>query len=98
MKAEKRKDAFSLKGGLVVEEAPQLREVLLSLGEKVNPGETVRIDLSQIDEIDSAGVQVLISFQKMMRGKQVTVEWLKMAEEFKKLLILAGIHKAINLS
>ena len=61
---------LSLRGALTIAEAAPVREALreqLALDAAVHP--TLRLDLGGIDELDSAGVQLLLSAARTLRAQ-----------------------------
>jgi anti-sigma B factor antagonist len=71
--AQKSKHAtahFALEGEMTIYRAAELKEILLP---HIDHASVIEIDLSQVSEIDSAGLQLLIAakLEAMIRDKQL---------------------------
>ena len=53
-----------LDGEVTIYRAAELRDTLLSTISKLAPGEALELDLAEVSEIDSAGVQLLMAARK----------------------------------
>jgi anti-anti-sigma factor len=93
MKIKGAKNNVIVEGDLIFDNAQQVKERLLSKLEKLNNDKEVTIDLSHIEEIDSSGIQLLISFFKSLEKKKVKYKIDGVTNEIVEILELSGLNK-----
>lgn len=81
-------DTFTLNGSLTIYRAVELRELLmLALARKGD----VLLDLGEVEEIDLAGVQLLLLAQREARELGKALAWGPQSEAVREALLLAGL-------
>jgi len=93
MKIKGSKNNVIVEGNLIFDNAQQAREALLSKLGKLTDDKEVTIDLSQVTEIDSSGIQLLISFFKSLDKHKFRYKINGITDEIMEILNLAGIIK-----
>ncbi|MFC0472364.1 STAS domain-containing protein [Halalkalibacter kiskunsagensis] len=74
--------------------ATKLREELIPLAEL---GQTVRVDLSNVDYIDSTGLGVFIGALKAIHDKNGTLTLAGMSKRIQRLFSITGLDEVISI-
>lgn len=98
MKIDVQKNGVWLKGRLVVDEAVEIREGFLSLANEAAAGKPLVVHCTEVEEIDSAGVQLLLALRKSLKKKNIALEIADLDENLAAILKLAGIHKILKIA
>jgi anti-anti-sigma factor len=93
MKIKGSKNNVIVEGNLIFDNAQQAKEALLSKLGKLTDDKEVTIDLSQVTEIDSSGIQLLIAFFKSLDKRKLRYKINGITDETVEILNLAGISK-----
>ncbi len=93
MKVKAAKNKLSVEGSLIFDNAEQLKEELLATLENLNHDKPVTIDFSKVEEIDSSGIQLLISLFKTMESNRIRYKMESISEEMAEILELSGLKK-----
>ncbi|HQO02872.1 MAG TPA: STAS domain-containing protein [Spirochaetota bacterium] len=73
----------------------EFKEKLFDLGQNVD--KDVKLDLSNVDYIDSSGVGVLISLMKLQKKKGKTLKIAKVSSQVMNVLQLSSLSDVFNL-
>jgi anti-anti-sigma factor len=98
MTIEKKKNTVFVRGHCIVDDADQVRQELLDLEGKIANGGRIELDLSELEEIDSAGLQLLVAFVKALKKRKVAVEVTRIDGNLSALLKLCGLNKFFKLA
>lgn len=83
-----------LEGGLGVVDAARQREQLLALLER-HPGE-LGLDLTQVDEIDTAGVQLLLATDRSLRERGHRLHLIEVSPAVRQALRIYGLDPRLE--
>lgn len=97
MKVKAAKNKLSVEGSLIFDNAEPLKEELLAKLEKLKPDKPVKIDFSHVEEIDSSGIQLLISLFKTMESRNLRYKLESISDEMVEILDLSGLNKYFTL-
>ncbi|MCP5047633.1 MAG: STAS domain-containing protein [bacterium] len=97
MKIKGSKNKIVCEGSLIFDNANDVKESLLLKLEKLNVSKPVSIDLSQVEEIDSSGLQLLLSFFKTMDDRSMQYKVVSVNDEMIEILNLSGLSKFFRL-
>ncbi len=86
---------IKVKGDIEMMTIKEFKEKLLDIGE--NNDVDITLDLSEVDYIDSSGVGVLISLNKIQRKKGKKLELTKVSPKFLNVLKLSSLAEVFNL-
>lgn len=81
-------------GKLTVQTAPELEEVIGSLGEDVTK---VVIDLSAVDYVASAGLRVMVAAQKHLSSRGGTLELLSPSDDVYDVFEMTGLADILTI-
>ena len=93
MKIKTVKNKISLEGELIIENAEEGKQLLLSAMDKVGDARSVTLDLGKVKEIDSSGFQLLLAFIRTLQNRDIDFKMKKVREEVFNLVELAGLNK-----
>lgn len=93
MNVKTAKNRIYLYGNLVFENVEKGKKLLLAALEQIEGNKIVTIDLSRVNEIDSAGIQLLLSFIHSLETLDTEFKIKKMRKELFDLIILSGLNK-----
>jgi anti-anti-sigma factor len=82
-----------LNGNFVVKSFSLMREHFAEI--EAAPGPKVAIDLSQVGQIDSSALTVLLNFQKRLREKNGQIVIIGPSAEIRETLFLVGFNLAV---
>lgn len=88
--------ALTIEGELTIYNAQELTSLLREVDIKELPS-TVKVDLSKVSEIDSSGLQIILSFQKHLKQHNRGLSFCKLSDAVQSLLNLynlAGIFQS----
>lgn len=91
------KNKISLDGDLILENAEQGKKLVLTVLEKIDGGKTVSLNLEKVNEIDSSGLQLLLSFIRSLRDRDIDCELKKVQKTIFDLVVLSGLNKYLNI-
>ncbi len=93
MKIKGTKNNIAIEGNLIFDNAEQVKESLLNRLEKITPDKEVVINLSQVHEIDSSGIQLLIALFKSLDSRKCQYKIDSISDEIAEILQLSGLNK-----
>ncbi|MDQ1354103.1 MAG: hypothetical protein QG657_4412 [Acidobacteriota bacterium] len=91
------KNKISLDGDLILENAEQGKKLLLTVLEKIDSGKTVSLNLEKVNEIDSSGLQLLLSFFRTLQERDIDCELKKVRKTIADPVILSGLNKFLSI-
>ncbi len=97
MKIKRAKNKLSLTGDLVFEYADQGKDLLLNELDRIDASKAVTIDLTSVQEIDSSGFQLLLSFIKTLENRDIGFKLKKVHRDVFDLVNLAGLNKYLKI-
>jgi anti-anti-sigma factor len=97
MKIKGTKNKIIVEGNLIFDDADELKEKLLERMDHINPHQPVIMDLSSVNEVDSSGIQLLLSFFKTLQNKGVKFYVDNINKEMLEILNLSGLAKYFRL-
>ncbi|HOF13495.1 MAG TPA: STAS domain-containing protein [Spirochaetota bacterium] len=86
---------IKVKGDIEMMTIKEFKEKLLSIGEENDID--ITLDLSEVDYIDSSGVGVLISLNKIQKKKGKKLELAKVSPKVLNVLKLSSLSEVFNL-
>jgi len=75
----------------------QVSDLKAELESAVSSGENVVLDASEVDNIDTAGLQLLVAFVQHAALKKCTFEWQDPSDAFVETAKLTGLSAALQL-
>ena len=97
MKIKGSKNKIVCEGNLIFDTAEAVKEALLVKLEKLKTGIPVTIELAQVEEIDSSGLQLILSFFKTLEERKMNYKVVSISREFHDILDLSGLNKYFRL-
>jgi len=97
MKVKAAKNKLSVEGSLIFDNAERLKDELLTKLEKLNPEKPVNVDFSMVEEIDSSGIQLLISLFKTFESRKMAYKLESSSDEMTEILEMSGLKKFFTL-
>lgn len=97
MKVKAAKNKLSVEGSLIFDNSERLKDELLAKLEKLKPEKPVKLDFSQIQEIDSSGIQLLISLFKTLESRKLRYKLESISDEMAEILEMSGLNKYFTL-
>jgi len=97
MNIKRTQNAIEISGDIIFEHVSVGHERLKKDLDSLELKEPVRLDLSQIREIDSSGLQLLLSFFMDIRKKGGKLELVAVSDSLIETCELAGLKKQFNL-
>ncbi len=86
---------IKVKGDIEMMSIKEFKEKLLAVGEENDVD--IALDLSEVDYIDSSGVGVLISLNKLQKKKGKKLELVKVSPKVLNVLKLSSLAEVFNL-
>lgn len=93
MKIKGARNRIIVEGNLTFANAEQVKEGLLEKLAKVKTDKEVVMDLSRVEALDSAGIQLLIAFFKSLEKRKMKYKVEGIADEMLETLELSGLNK-----
>jgi len=87
-----------VRGHCLADDADQVRQDLLDIEGEVADNAKVELDLYGLEEIDSAGLQLLIAFVKTLKKRKVTATLVRVEPQLLSLLKLSGLTKFFKIA
>jgi anti-anti-sigma factor len=84
---------ITLDGLLILENAEKGKVLLLAALEKIDNSKNIILNLESVNEIDSSGFQLLLSFIKKLQGLDLNCELKKVQKAIADLIVLSGLNK-----
>ena len=78
---------------MIVEHAEKGKEQLLTALDKIHTGKTVTIDLGKVNEVDSAGFQLLLALIRSLENRDTEFKMKKVRKVVFDVIELAGLNK-----
>jgi anti-sigma B factor antagonist len=97
MKIKGAKNKITVEGNLILDDAGELKEKLLERMDKITPGKPLVLDLSKVEEVDSSGLQLLVSFFKTLQNRGVKFNVARINKQMLEILNLSGLSKYFRL-
>jgi anti-anti-sigma factor len=97
MKIKGSKNKIVCEGNLIFDNAEEVKDALLEKLEKINFSKPVSIDLSNIYEVDSSGLQLLLAFFRTLDNKETTFKVVGISDQMMDMLTLSGLNKYFRL-
>lgn len=97
MKIKGTKNKITVEGNLIFDNSEELKEKLLERIDHITPHKPVIVDLSRVEEIDSSGLQILLSFFKTLQNLSVKFNVTNINKEMLDILNLSGLTKYFRL-
>jgi anti-anti-sigma factor len=97
MKIKGSKNNIVCEGNFIFDNAEALKEALIEKLEKLDDSKTVTFDLSHLEEVDSSGIQLLLSFFKTLEERRIQYKVTQISEELLEVLDLSGLSKFFRL-
>ncbi len=95
---EKRRNKVFVKGHCLADDADQARQELVDIEGQIADNHKIEVDLSELEEIDSAGIQLLIAFVKTLKKRKVAVSLSRVNPQLSSLLKLSGLTKFFKIA
>jgi len=95
---EKKRNKIYVRGHCLADDADQVRQDLLDIEGEVADSTKIELDLSGLEEIDSAGLQLLIAFVKTLKKRKVTATLVRVEPQLLSLLKLSGLTKFFKIA
>ncbi len=93
MKIKGTKNKLVVEGNLIFDRAEELKKSFLERVDKLTPSKPVILDLSGVEEVDSSGLQLLMSFFKSLQNRGITYNITGVKPAVLELLHLSGLAK-----
>lgn len=84
-------------GNFIFDNAEALKIALQEQLEKLSTDKPVSIELAQVEEVDSSGLQLLLSFFKTMENRKMQYQIVNISDEMLEILNLSGLNKYFRL-
>lgn len=97
MKIKSAKNKLTFEGSFIFDNAEDVKTALLGKLEKLKPGKPVVLDLSHVDEIDSSGLQLIVSFFKSLENTSIQYKVTAISDDMMEILEISGLGKFFNL-
>jgi anti-anti-sigma factor len=97
MKIKGSKNKIICEGNFIFDNADSVKEALLARLEKISPGKPVTIELEHVEEVDSSGLQLLLSLFKTLESRKLQYKVTNVADEMMEVLELSGLSKFFRL-
>ena len=95
---EKKRNKIYVRGHCLADDADQVRQDLLDIEGEIADNAKIELDLSGLEEIDSAGIQLLIAFVKSLKKRKVTATLVRVEPQPLSLLKLSGLTKFFKIA
>lgn len=97
MNIKRTKNAVEISGDIIFEHVSEGHKRLVKDLDSLDLKEPVRLDLSQVKEIDSSGLQLLLAFLSDLRSKGGKPELVAVSDALIETIELAGLKKQFNM-
>jgi len=84
-------------GSLIFDNADAVKVGLLKKLKTISKGSSVQLELVGVDEIDSSGLQLLLSFFKTLEVRGIPYKVVSISDEILEILNLSGLSKYFRL-
>jgi len=91
------KNKITFEGNLIFENAQEVKKLLLEKLDMIAAKKPLTVELSGVVEIDSSGIQLLISFFKSLEGRQIGYKIMGISDEMEDVLTISGLTKYFKL-
>ncbi len=91
-----KKEEFFFKGEIILDNIEEIKLKLSNLINKIKTNE-IKLNLNDVLELDSAGIQMIFSFCKTLKMKNIGYSVSSINEEIQHILRIAGLGKYLNL-
>ncbi len=91
------KNKIICEGNFIFDNAEALKVSLLEKLEKLSTDKPVTVELAQVIEIDSSGLQLLLSFFRTMENRKIQYKIINISDEMVEILNLSGLNKYFRL-
>jgi len=97
MKIKGTKNKIVCEGDFIFDNAESVKAGLLGKLEKIQEGKPVVFDLSHLEEIDSSGLQLLLSLFKTLEKRKIQYKVNAINDNLLEILNLSGLDKFFRL-
>jgi anti-anti-sigma factor len=97
MKIKGTKNKIVCEGNLIFDNAELVKEALLDKLAKINTDKPVTFDLSKVEEVDSSGLQLLLSFFRTLENREIAFKVTDISDQMLEVLTLSGLNKYFRL-
>jgi anti-anti-sigma factor len=91
-----KKGEFFFKGEFILDNVDNIKSDLTKMTSKIKTNE-IKLNFNDVLEIDSAGLQIIISFCKTLKEKKIGFVTENISEDIKHILEISGLGKYLNL-
>ncbi len=96
MEISNKKGELFFKGEFVLDNIEDVKEQLILLSSKIKTKE-VKLNLIDVVEIDSAGIQLILSFCKTLKKDGIAYSITKVNDDISNILEISGLGRFMNL-
>ncbi len=96
MEISNKKGELLFKGEFILDNIEEVKEQLILLSSKIKTKE-VKLNLIDVVEIDSAGIQLILSFCKTLKEDGIAYSITKINEDILNILEISGLGRFMNL-
>ena len=68
-----------------------------SMYDYLNSGQDIYLDAENLEKVDAAGLQLLFSFIQSSTRKRVSIQWVSISDELKRMIDCMGFSGPINM-
>ncbi len=97
MNIKRTKNAIELAGDIIFEHVADGHKRLIKDLESLDYKKPIRLDLSQVKEVDSSGLQLLLSLFLNIRKKEASLEVVSISDTLIETIELAGLKRQFGL-
>jgi len=91
-----KKGVLLFRGEFILDNVDEIKKILLKLIPKIKT-KKVKLDFIDVSEIDSAGLQIVLSFCKTLKEKNIDFVTEKINDDIRHILKISGLGKYLNL-
>lgn len=91
------KNKIVCEGNFIFDNAEALKVALLEQLDKIKADKPVTIELAQVEEVDSSGLQILLSFFRTLENRKIQYHIVNVSDEMLEILNLSGLNKYFRL-
>lgn len=97
MNIKRTKNAIEIAGDIIFENVSEGHKRLKKDLESLDFNKPIRLDLAQVKEVDSSGVQVLLAFYEEIQRRKGKLELVSISDSLVETITLAGLKRQFGL-
>lgn len=97
MKIKSAKNKLTFEGCFIFDNAEEVKETLFEQLNTFKGNTPIVLDLSHVEEIDSSGLQLVVSFFKTLEKRRIPYKVSGISDEMLEILTISGLNKYFNL-